>query len=130
MRATGPASSLLGSVALSWHYRILERGRHPGSKATKKTTETKKDRQGRQNSPQQSSGNNDKKPRNPWNIKGSGALFLFRGITVALRHQIIEFFDRLRHRGGVQVAVGAEGRLDVLVSQALAHQQDRAAQVD
>ena len=40
-------------------------------------------------------------------------IFVCCDITVALRHQIIELFDRIQHRGGVQMTVGADGKIDL-----------------
>ena len=59
-----------------------------------------------------------------------GAIFLPIGAKMELTHQIIQFFDRIGLRRGVQVSVCPEGRLDVLVAESLADQEDRTAQVD
>lgn len=49
---------------------------------------------------------------------------------MVLPHQIIEFSDRLRADRRVQVTIGAEGGLDVLMARALTHQQDRRLEMD
>ena len=49
---------------------------------------------------------------------------------MALSHQIIEFLDRLPACRRVQMPVGLERRLYVLVSQTLTHQQNGCPQSD
>ena len=49
---------------------------------------------------------------------------------MALPHQIIEFLDCLPARRRVQMPIGLERRLHVLMPQTFAHQQDRRVQPD
>ena len=74
--------------------------------------------------------NNIQNAPEPCKIKAPGLFFYARGITVALKHHFIEFLDSFIGRFVVEVAVGLERRLHVLMAQALGHQQHRVAQVD
>lgn len=74
-------------------------------------------------------GINCRNPETPVNRAFPG-LFYFRGIKMALPHEIVEFLDGLIGGGGVQVAVCPQCRLDIFMAQPLTHQQHRRPQPD